>query len=214
MPIRMLRDWTQSEKVNQLNANAERFFTRLIMKADDFGCYSANLTLLKSTLYPLLINDVREADITRWMADCQTAGLIVLYEVEGRQYLRIVDFGQRLRTSKSKYPMPDSEPPPPAAKSGLREEKRREEEEKRNVSAQTFGSPPGNFISVKTKYLGDRPAIIYGVKGLIDYMAENQTILNQPEYAEKFLRKYNGQVYNELSHVQNAYRKFIEDQHK
>jgi hypothetical protein len=94
------------------------------------------------------------------------------------------------------------------------EEKREEERERRDVSAQTFGTKGNPFVSVKTKYLGDRPAIIYGVKGLIDYMAENQTILNQPEYAEKFLRKYNGQVYNELSHVQNAYRKFIEDQHK
>ena len=94
-----------------------------------------------------------------------------------------------------------------------RVEKSREREEE-TAPTKTFGKPPGNFITVKAKYIHDPVCKVYGTQGLIDYMAENQTILNQPEYAEKFLRAFNGQVYNELTHVQNAYRKFITDQHK
>ena len=35
----MLRDWTQSEKIDELTIESERFFTRLIMKVDDYGCF-------------------------------------------------------------------------------------------------------------------------------------------------------------------------------
>jgi len=108
MPNRILRDWTDSEKVCQLDANAERFFTRLIMKADDYGCYYAHTSLLKANLFPLLLNEVREADISRWMAACQKAGLIVLYEINGKRYLQIKEFKQRLDKARAKFPMPVS----------------------------------------------------------------------------------------------------------
>lgn len=108
MPNRILRDWTDSEKVNILDAYAERFFARLIMKADDYGCYYAHTSLLKANLFPLLLNEVREADISRWMAACQKAGLIVLYEFNSKRFLQIVDFKQRLDKAKAKFPLPDS----------------------------------------------------------------------------------------------------------
>lgn len=107
MPNRLLRDWTESDKINEISVHAERFFTRLIMKADDFGRYSANPRLLKPQLFPLLIDQVREADITRWMAECQKAGLIVLYEVASKPYVQIENFNQRLRQKTEKYPPPD-----------------------------------------------------------------------------------------------------------
>lgn len=108
MPNRILRDWTDSERVNDLNAQEERFFTRLIMKADDFGCYYAHTSLLKANLFPLLLNEVREADISRWMAACQKAGLIVLYEFSSKKYLQILDFKQRLDKARAKFPLPSS----------------------------------------------------------------------------------------------------------
>lgn len=106
MANRILRDWTDSERVNTISVHAERFFTRLIMKVDDFGCYTANTKLIKSTLFPLLIDEVREADISRWMDECQKAGLILFYEVSNKNYIQIVDFKQRLRQAKGKYPPP------------------------------------------------------------------------------------------------------------
>lgn len=106
MPIRMLRDWTNSEKVKNLSVHAERFFTRLIMKVDDYGCFYAHTALLKANCFPLLLDAVREADISRWMAECQKAGLIVIYEAEGKRYLQIVDFKQRLDKARAKFPLP------------------------------------------------------------------------------------------------------------
>lgn len=106
MPNRILRDWTGSDKVNGLTIHAERFFTRLIMKVDDYGCFYADTRLLKANLYPLLLDSIREADLLRWLAECQKAGLIVLYENEGKKYLQIIDFRQRLDKARSKYPLP------------------------------------------------------------------------------------------------------------
>jgi hypothetical protein len=108
MPIRMLRDWTGSDKVNGLSVYAERFFLRLIMKVDDYGCFYADARLLKANLFPLLLDNIREADLLRWMAECQKAGLIVLYEVQAKQYVQIQNFKQRLDKARNKFPLPDS----------------------------------------------------------------------------------------------------------
>lgn len=102
----MLRDWTDSDKVNKLSVHAERFFTRLIMKVDDHGCFHADTRILKANLFTLQLDIIREADMLRWMDECQKAGLIVLYENSGKQYLQITDFNQRLRQKKQKYPLP------------------------------------------------------------------------------------------------------------
>lgn len=104
----MLRDWTCSDRVNELTVYSERFFTRLIMKVDDYGCFYADTRLLKANLFPLLSDTVREADLLRWMAECQKAGLIVLYESLGKKYVQIIDFKQRLDRAKSKFPLPSA----------------------------------------------------------------------------------------------------------
>lgn len=102
---RMLKDWTNSDKVEQLGPQAEVFFTRLIMKADDFGCFWADAKRLKANLFPIK-SDTRETDISRWKAECQKAGLIVVYVSDEKEYLQILDFDQRLRTKKAKFPQP------------------------------------------------------------------------------------------------------------
>ena len=107
MGSRMLRDWTNSDKIDSISFQAEVFFTRLIMKADDFGCFWADSKRLKANLFPLRSDSVRDADITRWKAECQKAGLIVVYESDSKEYLQIIDFGQRLRLRKQKFPLPD-----------------------------------------------------------------------------------------------------------
>ena len=106
MPNRMLRDWTDSDKINSVCIYSERFFTRLIMKVDDFGRFHADTRLLKANLFPLLLDTVREADLLRWMTACQKAELIVLYEVNNKKYLQIIDFKQRLDRAKAKFPAP------------------------------------------------------------------------------------------------------------
>lgn len=105
MPERMLRDWTDSEAVDQLSWAAECLFIRLIMKADDFGRFHGNPKLLKSLLFPLK-DGLRDADISRWIAECETAGLIRVYtdKVSGKPFVEIRKYGQRLRTKKAKFP--------------------------------------------------------------------------------------------------------------
>lgn len=102
----MLRDWTDSESVNSLSCQAECFFIRLIMKVDDFGRFSANAKLLRSLLFPIR-DGIRDTDISRWLAECQTAGLIAVYQVADKPFLQIGNFNQRSRALKSKYPAPE-----------------------------------------------------------------------------------------------------------
>lgn len=73
---------------------------------DDYGRFSAHPSLLRASCYPLRIDEVREADITRWLAEVQSAGLIALYAVEGKRYLEMLDFRQQVRAKQSKFPPP------------------------------------------------------------------------------------------------------------
>jgi hypothetical protein len=103
MPNRILRDWTDSDAINAISWQAEVFFTRLIMKVDDYGRFSANPKLLRSLLFPIR-DGVRDADISRDLAECEKAGLIATYESEGKVYLEIVKFGNTPRAKTSKFP--------------------------------------------------------------------------------------------------------------
>lgn len=105
MPNRVLRDWTDSETMHSLTSQAERFFVRLIMKADDFGCFHANPKLLKAALFPLS-DEIRDLDVAKWLNECSAVGLVNVYKVEGKMFLQIIDFGQRLRQSRPKFPQP------------------------------------------------------------------------------------------------------------
>lgn len=111
MPTRLLRDWTDSFPVNDLDADAERLFVRLIMKVDDFGRFHADVRLLKANLFPLKA-EIRDTDISRWLAACQKAGLLRCYDdSKGRKFLEILNFKQRTRAAESKFPPPGSAPP-------------------------------------------------------------------------------------------------------
>lgn len=106
MPNRMLRDWTDSDKVHILSAEAERFFVRLIMKVDDFGRYHANVKLLRAYLFPLYVK-LNDQKIEGWIKECRDADLITVYESDGKPYLEINSFDQRLRIRRSKFPGAD-----------------------------------------------------------------------------------------------------------
>ena len=106
MPTRLIRDGIlTSERVNALSPLAELFYRRLMSVADDHGRFSGNLTLLRSSCYPLKPDGVKEDSIKKHLAECVGAGLIVPYTVAGKPYIVLLDFGQRVQ-SKSKYPDP------------------------------------------------------------------------------------------------------------
>ncbi len=101
---RMLKDWTTSEKMDKLSPMAEVFFVRLIMKADDFGNYTANIKLIRSALFPL--KEYKDIEIMTWLDECENAGLLFGYEAEGRRFIHINNFDQKLRRMHATYPPP------------------------------------------------------------------------------------------------------------
>lgn len=195
MPNRILRDWTNSEKIDTLTAQEEVFFTRLIMKVDDFGRYYAKENLLKAALYPNKLDQIREADIARWSAACAKAGLIVLYEVGQKRYLQITDFGQRLRQKVEKYP-----PPPDDGQLTVNcqhEEKGREVETE--VETKGKGKPPApalKFIYDLSyfKNLGHDWQLSDTLKGALNkyllYRANNFEPITAYETVESIIRQF------------------------
>lgn len=108
MPARLLREGIlDSEAVCSLDFPAEVFYRRLMSVVDDFGRYDGRPGVLRSRLYPLQVDKVREADITRWIAACVKAGVIALYDASGKQYILFKKLGSP-RNKESKWP-----PPPP-----------------------------------------------------------------------------------------------------
>lgn len=112
MPNRIIRDAIlTSEAVASLDWAAEVFYRRLHSIVDDYGRHEAGQQLLRAKCYPLQTDSVRVADIARWMAACQKSGLILVYGVNGKQYLEVCKFGQQQRSA--------SKCPPPTADAGI-----------------------------------------------------------------------------------------------
>lgn len=106
MPSRILREGIlSSDRVNALSSAAEVFYRRLMSVVDDYGRFDGRPPMLRVSCYPLRVDAVREADLSRWIAECVKAGLLVLYAVDAKPYLEMQDFRQQTR-AKSKYPPP------------------------------------------------------------------------------------------------------------
>lgn len=103
MPNRVLRNYTNSEKVNTLSLGAECFFVRLITTVDDYGRYYAKEGQLLGAMYTLR-PAVKTKDITGWLNECVKARLIDIYDIKEKRYLQIHDFRQRLDRAREKYP--------------------------------------------------------------------------------------------------------------
>lgn len=109
MPNRVLRESIlDSQRVDKLTPHAEVFYRRLMSVVDDFGRFDARPSVLKARCYPLKLDEVREADISRWTAECEKAGLIVLFSHQGKPYLWFKDLGEP-RAKSSKYPAPPAD---------------------------------------------------------------------------------------------------------
>lgn len=113
MPNRIIRDgWTESEAIDGLSPECERFFLRLLLKADDFARFHANPQLIRASLFPLK-DSIRNTDISRWVAECEKAGLVRCYESTGKRFIWIAKFNQRTRAETSKFPPPPWQCPTP-----------------------------------------------------------------------------------------------------
>lgn len=109
MPNRIVREGILSSlRVASLDWGSEVFYRRLMSVVDDYGAHEYScFKLLGSKLYPVHDN-IRDADIARWIAACEKAGLVSVYDVDGRKYIRLFNFKQQLR-SESKCPPPNGD---------------------------------------------------------------------------------------------------------
>lgn len=123
MPDRLIREGIlNSEPVNSLSWPAEVFYRRLMSVVDDFGRFDGRVVVLRGSLYNLKLDRVSVPDVAKWIRECETAGLVRMYAVEGKQYVEIPKFHQRLKTMRSRWPPPGDNPTSPYR----REEKGRE----------------------------------------------------------------------------------------
>lgn len=110
MPDRIIKESIcTSETLNQLTDFEERFWHRLIVNCDDFGRFDARPAVLKARLFPLR-ESLTHKNITDALNRLASVGLIELYTVDGKPFLRVVTWEryQRIRAKKSKFPQPDS----------------------------------------------------------------------------------------------------------
>lgn len=106
MPTRLIREGIlSSDKVNLLDWPAEIFYRRLLNKVDDHGLYDARPSILRTSLYPLKVNKVKEKDCLQWLDACRKAGLVVIYQKAGKWYLQVLNTCWNAR-SDPKYPLP------------------------------------------------------------------------------------------------------------
>lgn len=107
----MIREgFLDSEKVAVLSWRTECFFHRLLLVADDYGLFDARPTVLRTRLFPLHLDKISNQDIQDCLRETEEAGLVRAYCVGGKDYVQIINFGQR-RQSKPKFPLPDGESP-------------------------------------------------------------------------------------------------------
>jgi hypothetical protein len=104
MPSRVLREGIlTSSAVNSLSPQGEVFYRRLMSVVDDWGLYDGRLGVIRAACYSLQLDRIREADISRLIAECEKAGLIVLYKVHDKPYLWMPRTHNQ-RRSKPKFP--------------------------------------------------------------------------------------------------------------
>ena len=107
MPTRLIREGIlTSDAVNSLTPQDEVLYRRLMSIVDDYGRYDARPAVLRSQLFPLQLDRIRESDVVRGLAACEKASLIRCYEVDGKPYLQFEKFGQQIRAKTSKWPDP------------------------------------------------------------------------------------------------------------
>lgn len=111
MPNRLIKESIcTSEDLNRLSPMAEILFYRLIVKADDYGAYYGNVSIVKSNCFPLKSDEITCEQVQTWLMELEDAGLIDTYRAEGRDYIQFHKWKnhQQIRAKKRKFPEPDS----------------------------------------------------------------------------------------------------------
>lgn len=109
MPNRIIKESLRhSRSLAAVSPEAERLFWRLIVSADDFGCYEGSADIILGTCFPVMLKSVTEDQIEAWLQELTDAEMLTRYSVEGKTYLHLTNWArhQQTRSHKPKYPAP------------------------------------------------------------------------------------------------------------
>lgn len=115
MPERILRDWTDSDKFDGFAGSPETLFTRLLMKVDDYGRFTRDPINVRAACFPRA-EALRANTVDAWLKELSDHRLILCYQVNGKWFLAIINFRQRLRVDgkghgpRPKFPPPEGKP--------------------------------------------------------------------------------------------------------
>lgn len=207
MANRVLRDWTFSENIEQLSYESEVFFTRLIMKADDYGKFHASEKLLKAALFPL--RDIKLDKITKMLQECEQIGVIKVYFVNEKPYLKINDFGQRLRVMNSKFPDPLTNDSNPLTNDSIAPHERKKEvetEEKETEQKETH--PTAEALEINFDILLETINKIFGRKFevITDPVKKKYKALLKHGYSKKNIQAAMLKCKNDNYHIDTGYK--------
>ena len=109
MPQRFLKPGLiTSRKWDSCTWMAQSFYVRLLTLVDDYGRYEADSVLLRSHAFPLR-EDVRGDTVEKLCLETSDAHLVYYYQLSGKRYLQLVNWTEKPRSDKSKYPDPCDE---------------------------------------------------------------------------------------------------------
>jgi hypothetical protein len=109
MPNRIIKDAILvSANIDQLTADEERFFFRLLLISDDYGRFDARPPVIRGRAYPLK-PEVTDQHVLSWIAKLVEVDILHAYEVKGARFIGFSNWHtyQNVRAGKSKYPSPD-----------------------------------------------------------------------------------------------------------
>jgi uncharacterized phage protein (TIGR02220 family) len=95
-----------SDNIENLKLEEEVFFYRLLVNCDDYGRMDARPQILRAKCFPLRTDKVKPSDISKWLNALARENLIIMYRVDGGEYLQMVtwDRHQQIRAKRSKFP--------------------------------------------------------------------------------------------------------------
>lgn len=111
MPNRILKESIcTSKELANISLGAEVLFYRLIVKADDFGCYHGDAEIIRNTCFAKK-KSIRESNVTAWLAELEENMLIEIYINKDIPYLHLTTFSdhQQQRARNPKYPLPSDD---------------------------------------------------------------------------------------------------------
>lgn len=109
MPNRILKESIcTSDSIDGLSWFSEVLFYRLMVNCDDYGRFDGRIAVVKNRLFPLK-DDLTASTVKKGVQSLVNAGLVALYEYEGKPYLYLPTWNahQNVRAKHSKYPAPE-----------------------------------------------------------------------------------------------------------